>query len=128
MTLYDCYALTRLSEPFIVLQKIGIALLVYIFYIFSILNLVSFYVIQIIVVSIVILSLIYIFFHKKKEIFYKEKTISNIEYVKEFLTNGEYVKVAVRVSAGNRFYARSMYVLNKNRTVNFIKKGTLKKY
>ena len=85
MTLYDCYALTRLSEPFIVLQKIGIALLVYIFYIFSILNLVSFYVIQIIVVSIVILSLIYIFFHKKKEIFYKEKTISNIEYVKEFV-------------------------------------------
>ena len=52
----------------------------------------------------------------------------SIEYVKEFLTNGEYVKVAVRVSAGNRFYARSMYVLNKNRTVNFIKKGTLKKY
>lgn len=53
---------------------------------------------------------------------------NSIEYVKEFLMNGEYVKVAVRVSSGNKFYARSMYVLNKNRVVNFIKKGTLKKY
>ena len=52
----------------------------------------------------------------------------SIEYVKEFVTNGEYVKVAVRVTASHRFYARSLYVLNKRRTQNFIEKGTLLKY
>lgn len=52
---------------------------------------------------------------------------NSLEYVKEYIVNGEYVKVAVRISSGNRFYARSLYVLNKNRVINFIKKGTLKK-
>lgn len=51
----------------------------------------------------------------------------SIEYVKNFLVNNEYVKVAVRISSGNKYYARSIYVLNKRRTENFIKKGTLKK-
>ena len=50
----------------------------------------------------------------------------SIEYVKEYLINGEYVKVAVRISASGRYYARSLYVLNPNRTKNFIQKGTLK--
>ena len=52
---------------------------------------------------------------------------SSIEYVKNFIINNEYVKVAVRISSGNKYYARSLYVLNKRRTDNFIKKGTLKK-
>lgn len=51
----------------------------------------------------------------------------SIEYVKEFLLAGEYVKVAVRLSKSDRYYARSLYVLNKNRVKNFITKGTLKK-
>ncbi len=51
----------------------------------------------------------------------------SIEYVKEFQINGEFVKVAVRLSGGARFYARSLYVLNPNRVQNFIQKGTLKK-
>ena len=51
----------------------------------------------------------------------------SIEYVKEYKAEDEYVKVAVRVSKGNTFFARSLYVLNKNRTENYIKKGTLKK-
>ncbi len=51
----------------------------------------------------------------------------SIEYVKEFLLHGEYVKVAVRVSAGGRFFARSLYTLNRQRTLNFIAKGILKK-
>ncbi len=51
----------------------------------------------------------------------------SIEYVKEFLINGEYVKVAVRLSHSDRYFARSMYVLNRNRVKNFIEKGTLKK-
>ncbi len=51
----------------------------------------------------------------------------SIEFTKEYLIGTEYVKVAVRVSASNIYYARSMYTLNPNRVKNFIKKGTLKK-
>ena len=49
----------------------------------------------------------------------------SIEYVKEFVVDGEYVKVAVRVTGTGQFYARSLYVLNNNRVKNFIAKGTL---
>lgn len=51
----------------------------------------------------------------------------SIEYVKEYKINGEYVKVAVRLSKSDRYYARSLYVLNHNRVKNYIAKGTLKK-
>lgn len=51
----------------------------------------------------------------------------SIEFTKEFCINGEFVKVAVRVSTRNIYYARSLYVLNPNRVKNFIAKGTLKK-
>lgn len=54
----------------------------------------------------------------------------SIEFVKEFVADeadGEYVKVAVRISAAGRFYARSLYVLNSGRVVRFIARGTLKK-
>ncbi len=51
----------------------------------------------------------------------------SIEYVKEFLDNGEYVKVAVRLSRSDRYYARSLYVLNSNRVRNYIAQGTLKR-
>lgn len=53
---------------------------------------------------------------------------NSIEYVKEFIENGEYVKVAVRVSISNNYYARTLYVLNSRRVKNFIDKGTLIKY
>lgn len=49
----------------------------------------------------------------------------SIEYVKEFLIEGEYVKVAVRIAGTGKYYARSLYVLNPNRVRNFIAKGTL---
>lgn len=52
---------------------------------------------------------------------------NSIEFVKEYLINGDYVKVAVMVSSGNKYYARSLYVLNPNRVKNFITKGTLVK-
>lgn len=51
---------------------------------------------------------------------------NSIEFVKEFKIDNEYVKVAVRVSSGGKYYARSLYVLNSNRVQNFINKGTLK--
>lgn len=52
----------------------------------------------------------------------------SIEYVKEVQVNSVYVKVAVRVSAQGQLFARSVYRLNANRVLNFIKKGTLKHY
>lgn len=57
----------------------------------------------------------------------KNPNDNSIEYVKNFIIDNEYVKVAVRLSSGNKYYARSLYVLNKRRVENFIKKGTLKK-
>lgn len=51
----------------------------------------------------------------------------SIEFTKEYYISGDYVKVAVRVTSHNIYYARSMYVLNPNRVRNFIEKGTLKK-
>jgi len=51
----------------------------------------------------------------------------SIEYVREFLLDGEFVKVAVRVSGSGNLYARSLYVLNRQRVHNFIQSGTLKK-
>ena len=53
---------------------------------------------------------------------------SSLEYVKEYCIDNEFVKVAVRVSAGNTYYVRSLYILNNRRVHNFIDKGTLKKY
>ena len=50
----------------------------------------------------------------------------SIEYVKEFKINGEFVKVAVRVSTNGKYFVRSLYALNSNRVKNFIDKGTLK--
>lgn len=54
-------------------------------------------------------------------------TDGSIEYVKEFQVDGEFVKVAVRLAQSDRFYARSLYVLNDRRVKNYISKGTLKK-
>ena len=51
----------------------------------------------------------------------------SIEYVKEFLIAGEYVKVAVRIAGSGKYFARSLYVLNQKRVKNFIAKGTLKR-
>ncbi len=51
----------------------------------------------------------------------------SVEYVKEFQINGEFVKVAVRVTGAGTWFVRSLYVLNNNRVQNFINKGTLKK-
>lgn len=51
----------------------------------------------------------------------------SIEFTKEYILNGDFVKAAVRVSLQNIYYARSLYTLNSNRVKNFIAKGTLKK-
>lgn len=59
----------------------------------------------------------YVGLHKKN---------SSIELVKMFKTeDDEYVKVAIRISGGGKFFARSLYTLNNNRVENFIAQGTL---
>ena len=52
----------------------------------------------------------------------------SIEYIKEFQIDNEFVKIAVRVSKGNKYFVRSLYVVNNKRVENFIKKKTLIKY
>lgn len=52
---------------------------------------------------------------------------NSIEYVKEYIIDNEYVKVAVRVSKSDKLYARTLYILNNNRVQDFIRKNTLKK-
>ena len=56
------------------------------------------------------------------------KKDDSLEYVKEFMADNEYVKVAVRVSTKGTHFVRSLYVLNNNRVNNFIRKGTLLPY
>lgn len=57
----------------------------------------------------------------------KNKKDNSIEFIKEYNVNRDFVKVAVRISLQNTYYARSMYILNPSRVRNFISKGTLKK-
>jgi len=53
----------------------------------------------------------------------------SIEYVKLFkVQNKNYIKVAVRVSAGGIFYARSLYSRDSSKMERFIKKGYLLTY
>lgn len=51
----------------------------------------------------------------------------SIEYVKEYVINDDFVKVAVRIAGSGRYYARSLYILNNNRVRNYIAKNTLRK-
>ena len=50
----------------------------------------------------------------------------SVEFVKEYQIDGNFVKVAVRISAGNQYYTRSLYVLNPTRVRLYFAKGTLK--
>ena len=57
----------------------------------------------------------------------RHPTNGSIEYVKEFVVDGEYVKVAVRISNSGSYFARTLYVLDNDRVKRFIEKGTLKR-
>lgn len=52
---------------------------------------------------------------------------NSIEYTKEFPMDNEYVKVAVRVSLGGKYFARSVFIRNRAKVDSFIANGTLKK-
>ena len=46
----------------------------------------------------------------------------SIEYIKEI---SQYVKVAVRVSSDNLFFARTLYTMNPDKVENLVAKGNL---
>jgi len=50
----------------------------------------------------------------------------SIEYIKDFTVDNEYVKVAVRVSLGGKYFARSLFTRNRAKVDSFIASGTLK--
>lgn len=51
----------------------------------------------------------------------------SIEYVKEFKTDNDFVKVSVRIALSGNYFARTLYTLNNKRVQEYIAKGTLKK-
>ncbi len=52
----------------------------------------------------------------------------SIEFIKEFQIDNAFVKIAVRISAKETLFVRSLYRVQTNRVNNFIRKGTLKRY
>ena len=51
---------------------------------------------------------------------------NSIEYMKDFVVNNEYVKVAVRVSHSGKYFTRSLFIRNRAKVDSFIANGTLK--
>lgn len=56
-----------------------------------------------------------------------DPTDHSIEFIKEFIVFGEYVKVAVRASASSVYFARTLYVVRNERIQDYIRSGKLKK-
>ena len=52
---------------------------------------------------------------------------SSIAFVKEYLIASEYVKVAVRITGGGTYFAKSLHSLSTYNAERYIAKGTLKK-
>ena len=58
---------------------------------------------------------------------YLDTRDGSIEFVKEFVFFGEFIKVAVRATASSVLYARTLYVLREERVQSYINSGLLKK-
>lgn len=52
---------------------------------------------------------------------------SSILFVKLYEVNGEYIRVAVRITSGGRCYAKTLHLLSTCNAERYIEKGTLKK-
>lgn len=52
----------------------------------------------------------------------------SIEYYKEFIVNGDIVKLAVRISGSGMLFARTLYTVDSESVMAYVEKGTLKKY
>ncbi len=49
-----------------------------------------------------------------------------IEYIKQFMVDGEYVKVAIRMTGSRQLYVRSLYIVRGERVNRFLARGRLK--
>ncbi len=52
---------------------------------------------------------------------------SSILFVKLYEVNGEYIRVAVRITSSGRCYAKTLHLLSSCNAERYIEKGTLKK-
>ena len=52
---------------------------------------------------------------------------ASILFVKLYEVNGEYVRVAVRITPGGKCYAKTLHLLSTCNAERYIEKGTLKK-
>lgn len=52
---------------------------------------------------------------------------SSILFVKLYEINGEYIRVAVRITSGGKCYAKTLHLLSTCNTERYLEKGTLKK-
>lgn len=52
---------------------------------------------------------------------------SSILFVKLYEVQGEYIRVAVRITSGGKCYAKTLHLLSTCNTERYIEKGTLKK-
>lgn len=52
---------------------------------------------------------------------------SSILFVKLYEINGEYIRVAVRITSGGKCYAKTLHLLSTCNAERYIEKGTLKK-
>lgn len=59
-------------------------------------------------------------------VFYDRRD-NTIEFIKQIIVDGEYVKLAVRATKSDKYYARTLYVIRKERVEQYVKSGTLKK-
>lgn len=96
-SLYDCYALTRYSEPMISIEKVTLTVLVYFFYLNTFFNIKIFYLLQITLILLIGTCMLWWFYSHNKELFTNmygnEKT-----YTKEFYEYCRPMVVAAIVS------------------------------
>lgn len=52
---------------------------------------------------------------------------SSILFVKLYEINGEYIRVAVRITSGGKCYAKTLHLLSTCNAERYLEKGTLKK-
>lgn len=52
---------------------------------------------------------------------------NSILFVKLYEVNGEYIRVAVRITSGGKCYAKTLHLLSTCNAERYIEKGTLKK-
>lgn len=51
----------------------------------------------------------------------------SILFVKLYKINGEYIRVAVKITSGGKCYAKTLYLLSTCNAERYLEKGTLKK-